>query len=488
MISLAPFPRRRDPVSYLPGFRFDLFLSYRHDADQAPGKWVSTFHERVRTSLKSRIGDVAIYKDDLDLVGSDVWRKRIVDALDHSAIFVAILSGTYYESSECLFELERFLKQLKEAGEGPLRRRALLPVLRHPPAAEELVPPEILAAQHVQFFDYDPPGSRLVREFDLGASREAALQFETALQRFVAELEVKLKDMRGEATDSMGTVFLADVAIDQTVSRDKIKADLRQRGYTVLPAAAKYLWSSDHVLDRVKSDIAKADLCVHPISAHSGSDPEMPQRSRLQLDLAVEAMRAAGKPMPVVWIDRAASPDQGASEFVRHVKTTLADQGVDHWSGSLEDFKTDLVSRLEALLDMRKAAPSAVALLFEAKDVEASPELTDILVNRLSIEPDRIKLDGTKPRNAALAAKLAARKDARCVILWAGEPEEWLSELLDSEVMRPFLGKDRTCIYCVPPYTADKRAFRTGRAQIILGSADDPVGDLRRFFGIEAVQ
>jgi hypothetical protein len=327
-----------------------------------------------------------------------------------------------------------------------------------------------------------------VREFDLGASREAALQFESALQRFVAELEVKLNDMRGVGTKPLGTVFLADVAIDQAVSRDRIRADLRQRGYTVVPAEARYLWSSDHVLDWVAEDIAKADLCVHPICANCAADSRMPQRSRLQLDLAVQAMKAAGKPMPVVWIDRDASPDEGARELVQHVKTTLADQGVDHWSGSMEDFKTDLVARLEALLDMRKTAPLAVALVLEAKDVEASPELADILVNRLSIEPERIKLDGITPRNAALAAKLAARKDMRCVVLWAGESEEWVGELLDSELMRPFLGKDRLCIFCVPPYSADKRAFRTGRAQIILGSADDPVGELRRFFGNDAVQ
>ena len=52
MIRVAPAQRRRDVVSYLPGFRFDLFLSYRHDADQGPVKWVSTFRERVHTSLK----------------------------------------------------------------------------------------------------------------------------------------------------------------------------------------------------------------------------------------------------------------------------------------------------------------------------------------------------------------------------------------------------------------------------------------------------
>jgi hypothetical protein len=208
----------------------------------------------------------------------------------------------------------------------------------------------------------------------------------------------------------------------------------------------------------------------------------------VQLELAVEAMKAAGKPMPVVWIERDASPDDGARELVQHVKTTLADQGVDHWSGSMEDFKTDLVARLDALLDLRKAAPAAVALVLEAKDVEASPELTDLLVNRLSIEPERIKLDGTAARNPALAAKLASRKDMRCLVLWGGESEEWLGELLDSEVLRPFLGKERLCIYCVPPYTADKRAFRTGRAQIILGSAEDPIAELRRFLGNDAVQ
>jgi hypothetical protein len=475
-------------VSYLPGFQFDLFLSYRHDADQEPVRWVSTFHERVRTSLKSRIGEVAIYKDNLDLVGGDTWRKRIVDALEHSAIFVAIVSGTYYDSTECLFELESFLMQLKKSDAGGSGGRAVLPVLKYPPGPDVPVPPEIQAAQHVQFFDYDPPGSRLVREFSLGASREAALQFESALQRFVAELEVKLNDMRGVAAQSMGTVFLADVGIEQSVSRDKIKADLRQRGYTVLPVAAKYLWTGDHVLDLVKADIARADLCVHPISAESGGNLEIPQRSRVQLELAVEAMKAAGKPMPVVWIERDASPDDGARELVQHVKTTLADQGVDHWSGSMEDFKTDLVARLDALLDLRKAAPAAVALVLEAKDVEASPELTDLLVNRLSIEPERIKLDGTAARNPALAAKLASRKDMRCLVLWGGESEEWLGELLDSEVLRPFLGKERLCIYCVPPYTADKRAFRTGRAQIILGSAEDPIAELRRFLGNDAVQ
>jgi hypothetical protein len=135
------------------------------------------------------------------------------------------VGGTYYQSTECLFELESFLKHLKATDGASSKRRALLPVLKHPPSADARVPTEISAAQHVQFFDYDPPGSRLVREFDLGASREAALQFESALQRFVAELEVKLNDMRGLVADhALGTVFLADVSMDQISTRPNSSA------------------------------------------------------------------------------------------------------------------------------------------------------------------------------------------------------------------------------------------------------------------------
>ena len=64
-------------MGFLPQFKNDLFISYRRAANESQDRWVDTFCNNVRTELRDRVGDVAIWRDTAELRAGDTWRPEI---------------------------------------------------------------------------------------------------------------------------------------------------------------------------------------------------------------------------------------------------------------------------------------------------------------------------------------------------------------------------------------------------------------------------
>jgi hypothetical protein len=96
-----------------PGYEHDIFISYAHNdnygiADR-PG-WVDVFEEALDNWLRKRRGmkDLRIWRDKRRMDGNTLFDDAIRNAIDTSALFLALTSRNYLLSDYCRRELQRF--------------------------------------------------------------------------------------------------------------------------------------------------------------------------------------------------------------------------------------------------------------------------------------------------------------------------------------------------------------------------------------------
>jgi hypothetical protein len=468
-------------MGYLPQFKNDLFVSYRRVSNEAQDKWVDAFCKALNASLKELVGDVTIWRDQDQLRTGQPWRKDVAEALDGAAIFLAIVSRTYLDSDECRKELDRFLGWLKDPTGGSGRK--IVPIFKQPLKPEQELPHEMGQIHRHDFFRRDPPGSSRFHEF--GPNRDDAdrREFWETLERVAQDIMAVLEELKGQAFQrAIGKVFIAGVSPELQLERERLRSDLLQRGYLVVPEQ-EYLWNSDDHRARITRDLESARLCIHLVGCTASIEPTAPLRATLQIELAHEAMKRAARPAPMVWIKPASEIDASVRELLDYIKSDLADRGVEYSQGGLEDFKTQIYDKLPPAPPW--AAPPRgreIALLVEEGDVGDLGAIKALLVDRLALDPKPIKFAGTSPKDVARLARTLAGCE-QCLIFWARQPEEWVLDLLDSEALAGHLGRDRMCVYPVGPETPEKRSFQTTKARTILAADGLNEPDLQAFFG-----
>src|SRR5580704_13926944 len=125
-------------MGYLPQFKNDIFISYRRVSNEGEDRWVDAFCDRLRARLADLVGDITIWRDSAAIRAGDQWRPEIAEALDNAAIFLAIISRTYFDSDVCRAELDRFLGCAKEAAEAMQRR--IVPIFKQPTKPDQELP------------------------------------------------------------------------------------------------------------------------------------------------------------------------------------------------------------------------------------------------------------------------------------------------------------------------------------------------------------
>jgi formylglycine-generating enzyme required for sulfatase activity len=110
------------PTSADSGSRYAAFMSYaRFDDAHDPG-WLTLFRERLSGEVQVQLGEpFPIFQDKVDMRWGEEWRRRIEQANDGSTFLLAVMSPSFFNSDECLNEVERFV-----AREQALNRRDLI--------------------------------------------------------------------------------------------------------------------------------------------------------------------------------------------------------------------------------------------------------------------------------------------------------------------------------------------------------------------------
>jgi hypothetical protein len=467
-------------MAYLPQFRNDLFVSYRRSSNAGDDPWVDNFCASVRAQLRDLVGEVQIWRDTAELRAGDAWRPEIAEAVDSAAIFLALISRTYFDSDECRKELDRFLGRLKRSDEDsglpgiPGGGRKLVPVFKHPPRADQELPRELAEIGHHAFFNLDP---KPWRELDPRRDHD---DYHERLGRVVFDLMSALEELHGlQKKRSRGSVFVANVAPELLQERERLRSDLRQRGFRVVPEH-EYLWNADDHRERIARDLGEALLCVHLVQRQASVEPLTPARTRLQLELAHAEMRQRGRPAPLVWIQPAEATDPGCAALVDFIESDLANQGVDYLQGSLEDLKTLMFDKLPQPTPAAAPKPKQVALLVEDNDLADIGPLKGLLADKLGLEPRPLKFNGSTPRDAErLARTLAACPQA--VIVWHRQSEDWVFDLLDLDALAGHLGPDKLAIVTIGADSDEKASFTTRKARMVPALVGSGEAELRRF-------
>ncbi len=460
-------------MAYLPQFKNDLFISYRRSSNEGDDPWVDNFCSSVRAQLRDLVGDVQLWRDTAELRAGDAWRPEIAEAVDSTGIFLALISRTYFDSDECRKELDRFLGRLK-SGEGAAGRK-LVPVYKHPPRPDQELPRELAEIGHHAFYNLEP---KPWRELD---PRRDYDDYHERLGRVVFDLMAALEDLQGQQKkQALGKVFVANVGPELLQERERLRTDLRQRGFLVVPEH-EYLWNADDHRERIARDLGEALLCVHLVQRQASVEPLTPARSRLQLELAHADMQQRGRPAPLVWIQPATDTDPASRSLIDYIESDLANQGVDYLQGSLEDLKTLMLDKLPQPAAKTAPRPREVALLVEEADLADLGPLKALLADKLGLEPRPLKFSRATPKDEErLARTLAACPQA--LIVWNRQSEDWVFDLMDLDTLADRLGPARLAIVAMGDDSPEKASFTTRKARMVNAVVSSGEAELRRFF------
>jgi TIR domain len=106
-----------------------VFVSYRHDDDDAAYGRIKKISHDIRRAYKSLSGlEVELFFDTDSISLGDNWRDRIKSGLANATVFLAFISPLYLRSIPCREELQEFMSALSIRGSQKL----IIPLLFTP--------------------------------------------------------------------------------------------------------------------------------------------------------------------------------------------------------------------------------------------------------------------------------------------------------------------------------------------------------------------
>lgn len=332
--------------AFLPKFEHDIFLSYRHI--RKPDQWLEKLHECLRDELVARLNSVDIWRDRLDLRAGDEWRDEIEKALSSAAIFLAVVTETYFDSPVCTHEFDLYFGRRMGAGAGATGG-VIVPVLRH---KFDVPPGDFEAYQAVNFCD-----PKTGREYHESLAEDPHGGFYAAVGELALILRERLRDLAGVISAQMPAVFLAETGFPEHERRQTVRRELMQRDDLIVLPAKPYRWNLPSLESGINADLDRAALCVHVVPP--GLDAEGERKVRQQLDMAVQMMQDKARPMPHVWVPPAALGPHDPKGLVTWITDELPKLGVQvSQTASYKKFKEDLDERLEEVAQPARPAPA----------------------------------------------------------------------------------------------------------------------------------
>lgn len=101
------------------------FMSYVNEDDKYANGKITQFRKHLSSTVKAHRGEpFDIFQDRQDIAWGQQWQERINDSLDAVTFLIPIITPSFFNSTPCRDELERFLKREEKLGRGDL----ILPV------------------------------------------------------------------------------------------------------------------------------------------------------------------------------------------------------------------------------------------------------------------------------------------------------------------------------------------------------------------------
>ena len=469
-------------MGFVPGFKYDLFISYAHRNDQ-PWGWVSQFVQTLKAELEGKNRDINIWWDPGLRTGED-FNLAIGSAISESAVFLSVLSLAYGDSSYCRLEVEEFRQQRHPAfgmTVGSMSRMQGLVIERE--YSRDRWPPELRSTSPQPFFD---DGNVL---FGRPSSLNASDPWIQGLWKVRDSIWALLNDMRARKEKgaviecSYGvqstrvsrrpTLYLADATDDLLRKRERLASALRQSEIVVVESTEP---SAPPVDD-------PGSLSVHLFGMFPGRPfrdaPFSLPRLQLQSVLAAHPARR-----PLVWLPRSIDLDDVDTEEHRAFLQSLLDSNeVELLRSDFEDLKEELAQRMRAA---HKPPPRTVRALREAPIIHiwhamASPSPLAPLKRYLSENNCGISVfDCTRADPEKMQSRLAVCDGL--IVSYTSETRTWAEDVM-MEAFRLRRREERPTAFAaveLPPAIDEEFNFEHPRVvpvSVKESSGWDAVGD-----------
>lgn len=477
-------------------FENDIFISYAHIDNQPLSEgqvgWISEFHKFLEIRLTQLRGEKVRILRDSKSQGNDYIDDKVVEQFPTIALLVSVLSPRYVKSTFCIQELEEFCNGAKQTGGIRVagNKSRIFKIIKTPVPPEQQ-PQELQTLLSYEFYEIDQAGRP--REFNkiFGSDREqkywAKLEdlaydifqlLEVFGQKQVEEVNQSVEPLKGTA------IYLAESTFDLNEVRDKVRRELQQRGYVVLPSQP--LPYNPKFPEVVRQNLEDCKLSIHLVGERYGTIPEGLEKSmvELQYSLALKHKQHNSEFSYLIWIPnglKASEPRQ--LEFIQ----CLQDEP-ELLQTTVEDLKTIIQDKLNP--PQESSEPRVIEdgviqiyLICDRRDFDKIEPIEEYFWSQnWEVIPSMFEGNEAQVRQY----HQESLRDCDAVLIYYGEGNElWLrTKLRELQKVagygrsKPMLAK---AIYVAEPSTDSKQRFRTLKATVIKNFKDFSPDDLEPF-------
>jgi hypothetical protein len=471
-------------------FTDDIFLSYAHlddrPVDDVKG-WVTTLHERLNNRVAQLVGsELKIWWDQREqanqyLVG------MIGERISNTQLLVSIVTPRYLNSKWCRAEVAEFCRRADETGGITVANQPrVFKVLKTPINPDHDIN-ELKGLVDFRFFE----GEHEFRQ-DLGANKDLRYwqQFEDLAQAIKHAVESAQPAQQPVAADDLPLakkVYLAQTTADMRDERDRIKRELLQREFYVLPDHDLPTDTATELEASVRENIKRCVLSVHLIGESYGAIPDGDEAERStirwQSDIAEERTQADPKFVRLVWMPPGLQPKAGRhAKLLEDLRTNLR-AGSELLETPLEDLKTRILEKLAP--PPASVAPAAtsngesdvkrVYLIHDNRDLDGVQPVDDFLYNE-GFEVIRSINEGDQSQIAQYHRENLCTCDA-ALIYYGNGNELWLRSKFWDLQKAPGWGRAQPMkakgVYVSAPVTPSKQSFRTREVTYVMPNFGD---------------
>ncbi len=468
-------------------FSDDIFISYAHvddrPVDDVKG-WVSTLHERLNDRLFQLVGaEVRIWWDQRQQENTYVI-GMIGDRVSDTRLLISIVTPRYLNSNWCRAEVAEFCRRTDQTGGITIGNQPRVFKVIKTPVNPDHDMDELRELLSFDFYEIDANGN--AREFrqEVGANKDLKYwaRFEDLAQAIKRAIESEPKPQPTD-TDELPLakkVYLAQTTADLRDERDRIKRELLQRGFYVLPDRDLPTDSASEFEPAVREQIERCVLSVHLIGESYGVIPDgEEERSiiRWQADIAAEQTQKGSKFVRLIWMPPGLPAKPGRHAKLLEDLRTSVSAGSELLETPIEDLKTRILEKLAppetTASDQATSGESDVTrvyLIHDNRDLDGVQPVDDFLYNE-GFEVIRSINEGDQSQVAQYHRENLCTCDAALIYYGTGN-ELWLRSKFWDLQKAPGWGRAQPMkakgVYVSAPVTPSKQSFRTREVPYVM--------------------
>jgi hypothetical protein len=474
----------------------DIFISYAHIDNQPLGDtsgWVDQLFKHLQVRLSQVLGAEPSIWWDKRLQGDQYFAGEIGDRVGETLLLTPVVTPRYAKSNWCRGELKEFCERAH--GNVQMRNNSRVFKIVKTPVAEEQLPEELHGMLGYVFYEVDEKNRP--REFRqvLGHDRDQrywdklddlAWDIKDAIEKLNAQSDAQAAEAAEvakvvEALPLAKKVYLAETTPELNVERDRIKRELQQNNYYVLPDSP--LPRNQNLEGTVREYLSRCVLSIHLIGARfeqtveTGKTSDMPHEGappppvvQLQAEIAAERANSGEEFSRLIWLPPGLqTEDSRQQSFIKELQDNIG-VGSELLQTSLEDLKLRIIQKLNSA---PKAGPSdqqsSVYLIYDNRDAGEVKPIDDFLYNHgFDVIPPIFEGDSAElaqyHRDSLLNCEAA-------LIYYGSANQMWLRSKIWDLQKAPGWGRPSpvlAAVYVGGEQTTEKERFRTREVPLII--------------------